>query len=369
MRSAALLFGVMACVGAASAVRAQVACPLTLPVETRAEAPDEAWSVDGARADARLVGVELLDGPPAAAAKLLRPDRERRGAREWLQGWTLKPNPRGRWLRCRYANTSVTLTRRVPDEAATCEFVRDRTSLAAKRAECRAAKPSPAPSPVPVPAPVPAPPPPPPPPNDHAPPPDGPASDAPDTVHRGLLTWTADAHVIETCGDQAAFWVADRSGELARIAAALNGGRAEPVFVEVRGALGPPPASGPGADYARQLNVHAVRRAAREGAACQEDLAFERRALGQEPSWSVRVAARGITLERPGVPALAFPHVAPRADGAASVYAVEAGGHALTLRLVPGRCTDTMSGALFPWTAEARIDGGTALMGCAYEGE
>lgn len=367
MRTAALLVGLISSLFAVPGARAQVACPLTLPLETRAEAPDEAWSVDGARVEARLAGVDLLDGA-APGAKTLRPDRERRGAREWLQGWTLKPNPRGWWIRCRYANTSVTLTRRVPDEAATCEFVRDRASLVAKRAECEPAKPQLEPQPPPRPEPSPRPQPQPRQQSTPVPPPDGPPSTAPDTVHRGLLTWTADAHVIETCGDQAAFWVADRGGELAKTAAALNGGRREPVFVEVLGALGPPPATGPGADYARQLNVHAVRRAAREGAACQEDLAFERRALGQEPSWSVRVAARGITVERPGVAALAFPHVAPRTAGSASVYAVESGGHALTLRVVEGRCTDTMSGAVFPLTAEASLDG-TTLQGCAYDGE
>jgi hypothetical protein len=50
----------------------------------------------------------------------------------WTISWDLPAKPRGCWITCEYANTTVTLTRKLPETVTRCEMVHHRNvSLAA----------------------------------------------------------------------------------------------------------------------------------------------------------------------------------------------------------------------------------------------
>jgi len=186
---------------------------------------------------------------------------------------------------------------------------------------------------------------------------------APPELYRGTMNTADDAASFTPCGGDAAITLHDGTGgDLRGAYQSLAGMPGTPMFVEFMGR-----ATGDG------VEAVALRHAAIETPGCddprREGLAFL--VTGSEPTWSLRLATDGIELTEPGAVApLVFPWVEPRPDGRALVIVTAAPGpppHALEARLVEERCTDTMSGALFPFTAFATVDG-RALQGCAIEG-
>lgn len=89
------------------------------------------------------------------------------------------------------------------------------------------------------------------------------------------------------------------------------------------------------------------------------------RAVGQEPGWLVEVGEgehpRVVISLDYGSRALELPRAAPLAEG--SGFQGLAGTEAVTLRIMPGPCRDSMSGELFESRAELRV-GDTLYEGC-----
>jgi uncharacterized membrane protein len=116
-----------------------------------------------------------------------------------------------------------------------------------------------------------------------------------------------------------------------------------------------------------------IRVAEPEGFPCERMLPeAELRARGNEPFWAVDVGGERAVFRSPeflegvhypegswvaGPTGWRFAAVRPAADGVAE----------LTLWVEEGRCVDSMSGAWYPFRAEAR-HGGFRLTGCALEG-
>lgn len=167
--------------------------------------------------------------------------------------------------------------------------------------------------------------------------------------------------------------VLDRTGGDLRRAHEALGGPGQPVFVEVRAE-----AVEPGAgtrDAPARLGVISLVRASPvgEGAGCSEAPARYRfRASGNEPFWSVTVERDSVVFQQPEEPRrVAAPIVGAEADS--NHYAVHArsGGpspHTIRLLLTLGRCADSMSGALYSFSAVATIDG-RSLTGCGRAGD
>jgi len=121
------------------------------------------------------------------------------------------------------------------------------------------------------------------------------------------------------------------------------------------------PFRGVGADYPGRFVVESLIHAApaTEGFGCREDLsgvAFL--ASGQEPFWRLRVTGDGILFSTPEIPETAFTLVTPTPITGGWVYeagAIELEPPSIRIRLARGRCTDSMVGSLYTWTAS--VDG------------
>ena len=84
-----------------------------------------------------------------------------------------------------------------------------------------------------------------------------------------------------------------------------------------------------------------------------------------EPFWQARVDGGEVLLDGPEVEGRRFViDTRQDADGARAVVARDAGG-SITVRLSPGPCQDSMSGAEFPFAGELEIDGAGPAHGCA----
>jgi uncharacterized membrane protein/heat shock protein HslJ len=192
------------------------------------------------------------------------------------------------------------------------------------------------------------------------------------SVFRGQLVLGHEVRSFTPCGKKVDYWVVDRTGgELWRIYQRLTHKPYQPIYVEVRGHLGPPPSEGFGADFVRQLSVFELRRAGIETRGCAEDLggiAF--RASGNEPFWNVNISENGIVFSQLGQPKIAFPYAPPDISDTKRVYrssTKEGPPHRIKIALHEKRCIDSMSGEHFSFAAQASLDG-RKYAGCAREG-
>jgi putative lipoprotein len=192
------------------------------------------------------------------------------------------------------------------------------------------------------------------------------------SVVRGFLVLGPEVRSIKPCGEDRELWVIPTS-DLDEAYSSLSREPYDPVYVEVEAMVGEAPESGFGADYSGLVTVRTVRRAqpAGEGFGCGEDLSdFSFRASGQEPFWSLRVTPTIIVLSTPDIPETVFEAVAPSVLGDGWVYESRATGpETILIRAVfePGRCTDSMLGAIHGWRAHLEI-GDDTQVGCAWEG-
>jgi hypothetical protein len=124
-----------------SVARAEVACPDTLGVQQRAEAP-AGWTVSYAEQAPRLAGVTIFDGPPANRVSL-KYTKRRQTDKELILTWDLGDSPRSFYLQCGYERTTAQIASPLPPGVRTCQVVFDRGvsypggSLAIKRMVCR----------------------------------------------------------------------------------------------------------------------------------------------------------------------------------------------------------------------------------------
>ncbi|HEY4529625.1 MAG TPA: hypothetical protein VIG97_04755 [Luteimonas sp.] len=84
-----------------------------------------------------------------------------------------------------------------------------------------------------------------------------------------------------------------------------------------------------------------------------------------EPFWQARVEGREVVLDGPGVQARRFAVDSDAESGGARVVVASDAAGRITIRLSPGPCRDSMSGAEFPFSGELEIDGAGAARGCA----
>ena len=205
--------------------------------------------------------------------------------------------------------------------------------------------------------------------NDEAAPPDeggtpetvGAVQEGP-TVVRGFLVLGPEVRSIKPCGEEQELWVIPLT-EVTEAYDALSREPYAPVFVEVEGERGPAPETGFGAEYDGQLTVTGFRRAApgEEGFGCREDFSrFAFRASGVEPFWALQVREDAIVYSTPEIPETLFEAAEAAFAGGAWVYtSVSTGPEPIEMsaRFAPGRCSDSMVGAIYSWTATVEIGG------------
>lgn len=193
---------------------------------------------------------------------------------------------------------------------------------------------------------------------------------------RGVLVLRGEGGTFTACGDTVASWVIDRTGgDLEASYAGLGPGPYGAAYVEMRADREAAPKEGPGAAYRDAVAVTALRRVAHahEGGGCDEPRnAWEFRARGNEPFWGVVVSNGTILFTQPDEPQqIQFPYAAPQIAARTRTYSTSTSTpapHRLDLVLEERRCSDSMSGEIFPWVARATLDG-QELRGCASEGE
>jgi hypothetical protein len=105
-----------------AAALADVSCPMKIDVEEKLAAPQPGWTEGMSGLPTELAGISVFDGPPEELAELV-PDDGTDAADARTDIWNLPKNDRGYWLTCRYASTTVTLTRQLPPTVTRCEAV------------------------------------------------------------------------------------------------------------------------------------------------------------------------------------------------------------------------------------------------------
>ena len=102
-------------------------------------------------------------------------------------------------------------------------------------------------------------------------------------------------------------------------------------------------------------------------ASASRGIALPFRARGNEPGWSLDVAAREMTLLADyGERRIVAATPAPARSGDTTRWAARAAGHEVLVTVVDRLCHDGMSGFAFPRTVVVRLDG-RALRGCGGE--
>ncbi len=105
------------------AVAADVTCPFEISVQQTLAEPVEGWATYVDPWPTELVNLSVFDGPPEELAELIFDD-EIEDADTWSVFWLLQAeNPRGYWIRCRYANTLVNIEQQLPAGVTRCEIV------------------------------------------------------------------------------------------------------------------------------------------------------------------------------------------------------------------------------------------------------
>jgi hypothetical protein len=101
----------------------EISCPFEIDVEQVLSEPVEGWTSGADPWPTELVNLSVFDGPTAELAELIYDD-EVDEADTTVVYWLLQAdNPRGYWIRCRYANTLVTIERQLPAGVTRCELV------------------------------------------------------------------------------------------------------------------------------------------------------------------------------------------------------------------------------------------------------
>ena len=187
---------------------------------------------------------------------------------------------------------------------------------------------------------------------------------------RGFAVFGHEVRSFRACGTEEELWAIDKSGLLWELhkELALNREPYEEVFAIVEGLFGPPPEDGFGSSYPGALEVTRVLYMTQEGFRCNLDLSqFCYRTYGNEPSWSVRVSADGITLRMPGSEELVWPDISRQASDNGAIFTADGPAGPIELHITEEPCRDTMSGAYFAYAARMRL-GPDEFAGCALKG-
>jgi uncharacterized membrane protein len=191
----------------------------------------------------------------------------------------------------------------------------------------------------------------------HAPPPSPAAITHRGRGLRGKAIVGKDGYGITPCGEQAQRIMEISISAKPFLDKYLSGGAKE-FFVE---------AEGQDMDNGH-VYVTRFHRLYSQGPGCEAQLdpsAFV--AWGNEPFWAASDAGGTLRLERPGAEAVVATSSDARAEDGEWIVEGETASGKLSLRLVPGECSDGMSDALYAWSATASF-GTTELKGCGFPG-
>ena len=133
----------IACLAAllpASAVAADLSCPMAIEATQKLATPQKGWTEGTDKLPTELSGIAVFDGPPSEMADLI-PDEGPKTADTTSDTWDLPPSDRGYWVTCRYGNSTVTLTRQLPKSVTRCEAIFEKNqSFAGGASVARSAK-------------------------------------------------------------------------------------------------------------------------------------------------------------------------------------------------------------------------------------
>lgn len=188
-------------------------------------------------------------------------------------------------------------------------------------------------------------------------------------LYRGILAMGLEERGFLPCGEEIPAWVEDATGgELPDLYGMLAAIPNEPVYAELVGIIGEPPASGPGARYAYGFQVMGIRQLSFAGEAleCPEP-EWGVVARGNEPDWAVRFGADGVEMQAPDLlEPIRFPPASERMDGGRRILTTtHDDGRLLEVVVEVEPCTDSMSGERFPFSATRRWEG-ASHPGCAW---
>ena len=188
---------------------------------------------------------------------------------------------------------------------------------------------------------------------------------------RGFARYGHEVRAFTPCDSASTLWVVDSAQALWTPWRELAGDAGEPaeLFAVVEGRVAAAPTDGFGADYAATLFVDRVLYVAREGYGCAAPWdRFAFRAFGNEPFWSLTIAADSLTLIRPGETERTW-HGSQRVPvpGGLMITAGNPASGGVAMRLTAEPCRDTMAGSYFGHSAAVRL-GEDSLVGCALAG-
>jgi hypothetical protein len=95
-------------------------CPRSIDVTQGIKTAPGGWTVGDSKLPADLTGITMFSGPPEEQASLV-PDGRSEDDELNNDIWNLTPDTRGYWIQCNYANTTVTLAKKLPDNFKQCQ--------------------------------------------------------------------------------------------------------------------------------------------------------------------------------------------------------------------------------------------------------
>jgi uncharacterized membrane protein len=191
-------------------------------------------------------------------------------------------------------------------------------------------------------------------------------------IFKGYALFGHEVRSFQQCNTNEVLWAIDRRGILWQLHKELSPHQLPNIklFAIVKGQRGPAPKEGFGADYAGSLLVEEVLYVAAEGFGCNYNWQqFSLRAIGNEPFWSVTVAADDIKVTQLGQPVADYKIVTKQQTKQGIYYqGKDMKSRLVELAVIKKPCRDTMSGAYYGLTARLKLNG-KELIGCAIPGE
>ncbi len=202
-----------------------------------------------------------------------------------------------------------------------------------------------------------------------------------------------EARSFTPCGEEASIWIEDESGqELWKVYRSGVSAPNLPLLIHFRGAMGPAPASGFGAHYARQVTVIELLKADAQNTDCAviADSASQPpptaptppkpspsvvpdsdpsriTIAGGPPVWTVDIEATGIVYASPAAgDSIRFPYAIPKRSANGETYVTSVAGdppHNLKVVINQEPCPDPETGVRRDLTAYVTLDG-RWLRGC-----
>lgn len=114
-------------------------CPPALKIQQNIDGEQTGWQALNSHEKHPYVGVSFSEGTPDKKI-ILAPSSEKKVRGALLAVWALPKSADGYWVSCLYAETSVTVARKLPDDVTYCEVEYDRnfSQPVAKRWQCGA---------------------------------------------------------------------------------------------------------------------------------------------------------------------------------------------------------------------------------------